>query len=655
MMKIRVENSNKIGWKMIVSNRVLLLAFALVLGAFQVVADEAGTSPEKTIVIGSVNKAFELKSALVEHLRKQGHEVVDVGCHAADEFVKYPELGESVAKVLYDGRADFGIVCCNFGCSAASGVSKFKGVVAFPCESVKTAVMSRKANDTNVMCLGQSVVSSEQACEMADAFIATRFLDIPNMPDRMKKFRIRARDMIRTRGEVPKLELLQCVPAPTSAGSSKVKIPQAKPTKQDDAATGSGLSGDLTLRQCIDLALANNPGISGEEWRAHGMEAARDAAWAERLPELSASSSYTFYREERLIKPRRTGDINALSFADELATAEVVLELPLYTGGRLVNEVAAAELLSESARRRLAYSREELVFNVSSLFYSMLEQREVIKSLEFSRRALERHSQTTEEMMAVQKAARVDLLRTEVRLADIEQQLLRERDQLKVQRFALAGLLGLEDDADKFDIAGELDTVEVQAEAESAVARALMQRQDYLAAKSWVDAQQRKLWSAKGARLPKVTMQAAYGNQWGVENSDANEVGELGIRVYMPLYTGGGISADIARHEHLLRAAEEELRGLQLRIRVEVQSALANIESARARLGVTGKFVDRAEESLRIEQEKYGLAKGSITDVLDAQADALLAQTNHHRALADYNIALARYKLVTGDNYRMTE
>ena len=62
------------------------------------------------------------------------------------------------------------------------------------------------------------------------------------------------------------------------------------------------------------------------------------------------------------------------------------------------------------------------------------------------------------------------------------------------------------------------------------------------------------------------------------------------------------------------------------------------------------KSIEQAEESLRIEREKYELGKGSITDVLDAQAALLEAQTVYYNALADYNSSVAQWRLAIGED-----
>jgi outer membrane protein TolC len=87
---------------------------------------------------------------------------------------------------------------------------------------------------------------------------------------------------------------------------------------------------------------------------------------------------------------------------------------------------------------------------------------------------------------------------------------------------------------------------------------------------------------------------------------------------------------------------------LELQVRLDVETAILNIGSSAQRVEATGKAIDQAEESLRIEREKYDLGRGSITDVLDAQSALLDSQTNYYRALADYSTASAQLKLAVG-------
>ena len=126
-------------------------------------------------------------------------------------------------------------------------------------------------------------------------------------------------------------------------------------------------------------------------------------------------------------------------------------------------------------------------------------------------------------------------------------------------------------------------------------------------------------------------------------------MGNIGVVADYPIFDGGRITAQINEQETRLASAQANLRKLWLQIRLDVETAMLNVDSARKRVRATQKAIEQSKESFRIESEKYDLGKGSITDVLDAQSAMLDADTNHYRALADFNIALAQLGLATGE------
>ncbi len=409
----------------------------------------------------------------------------------------------------------------------------------------------------------------------------------------------------------------------------------------------------LTLSQCVELALANNPQIGQRFWDAEGAAAQRDVAAAQRWPSLSTVGGYRHHLDDqRLVPAREPGEVGAWS--SDIFSADLVVSMPLFTGGRIINEIRASELLRRAAENRLARTRTELVFNVSSAFYSILGQRRVIESLEFSRKALEEHRKRVQDLMGVQKAARVDLLRTEVRLADIEQRLVRVRNTLAIQRQVLANLMGVPDGSAP-EVKGNLALSAFQP-VEKAVELAYAQRDDHLAAQAEVEGQARRVDVARAGHWATLSAVGSYGGRWAAGDlnrqpgaSASEDVGSVGLSLSLPLFEGGRISANIRRERARLASAQEGLRDLELKIRLDVQTAILNLTSSLERVRATEKAIEQGRESLRIEREKYDLGKGSITDVLDAQSALLDAETNHAQALAEYNISVAQYRLAVGE------
>jgi len=152
------------------------------------------------IIVASPVKGFKLKTAVVRHLTKLGYEIVDLGCYDTEKFVKYPSIGERVAKALQDGTAELAINFCGSGTGAAISANKFSGVLACACESIKTATLIRIVNGANCLCMGEDIVSEELGCEMAEAFVHAAFQGNPNVSAEIREFWKEARDELIAKG-----------------------------------------------------------------------------------------------------------------------------------------------------------------------------------------------------------------------------------------------------------------------------------------------------------------------------------------------------------------------------------------------------------------------------------------------------------------------
>jgi outer membrane protein len=407
----------------------------------------------------------------------------------------------------------------------------------------------------------------------------------------------------------------------------------------------------LTLDQAIETALAHNPDASSARWNSVAAGAVRDTARARRLPAVKLRGSYDYTTEDQRLFPATT-DGEPGVFGRNLFAADVVISLPLYTGGRITHAISAADLQRQAAQGELARTRETVVFNVTSLFYNLLAQREVIASVESALNAMEEHRRSIEEQVAAQRAARVDLLRAEVRLAELQDKLTRERNTLTIQHWTLAALLGSQT-GEAPDVAGTLHFTPPPEcpDASACMRTALAQRNDYAAALHQASAQSEAVKIARAGHFPTVSAQASYGERWmyPINTDHSQEIGRVGLVAEFPLFEGGAIRSQVREQTARYHARQEQVRKLELQIRTELETARADMASARERVATTSKAVEQARESFRIIREKYDLGKGTMVDVLDAQAARVLSETSYARALADLAVSDARCKLAKGE------
>ncbi len=126
------------------------------------------------LVIGSDHAGYALKAAVVAHIRKLGHEVVDVGSHD-EKPVDFPDVAREVAGKITRGEVERGIMVCGTGVGASIAANKMKGIRAAVCHDVHSAHQSVEHDDVNVMCIGAQIVGPWLATDLITAYLDARF------------------------------------------------------------------------------------------------------------------------------------------------------------------------------------------------------------------------------------------------------------------------------------------------------------------------------------------------------------------------------------------------------------------------------------------------------------------------------------------------
>jgi ribose 5-phosphate isomerase B len=109
--------------------------------------------------------------AVVEELRRRGHEPVVHGALAEDERDDWAWASEAAARDVAEGRADQGVVCCWTGTGASIAANKVPGVRAALCGDAETARGARRWNDANVLALSLRATSPAVLSEILDAWL----------------------------------------------------------------------------------------------------------------------------------------------------------------------------------------------------------------------------------------------------------------------------------------------------------------------------------------------------------------------------------------------------------------------------------------------------------------------------------------------------
>lgn len=126
----------------------------------------------KSVAIGSDHYGVALKARLRDHLRQRGISVLDVGTEGP-EPVDYPDIAAQVARLVARREVDAAIVIDGAGIGSAIAANKITGARAAMCTDKTLARYSREHNGANVLALGATLISVDDAKAIVDTWLAT--------------------------------------------------------------------------------------------------------------------------------------------------------------------------------------------------------------------------------------------------------------------------------------------------------------------------------------------------------------------------------------------------------------------------------------------------------------------------------------------------
>ena len=126
----------------------------------------------RSVAVGSDHTGIALRQTLVAFLRGRGLAVNDLGTHTP-EPVDYPDVAAGVADAVARGEADAGIVIDGAGIGSAIAANKVDGIRAVMATTETIARYSREHNGANVLTLGATLVSAEEARAIVAVWLGT--------------------------------------------------------------------------------------------------------------------------------------------------------------------------------------------------------------------------------------------------------------------------------------------------------------------------------------------------------------------------------------------------------------------------------------------------------------------------------------------------
>jgi len=387
---------------------------------------------------------------------------------------------------------------------------------------------------------------------------------------------------------------------------------------------------ELSLQDSIDYALKNNPSIQIASEDKKKSELSVGETKAGKMPTVSLGSGYTYQGNS----------------GDDSVSNSLRMNLPIYSGGRTEAQIEQAKLGVRTADLNVEKSKQQLILDATSNYYSVLEAKNMRAVNEESVNNLKAHLNIVQAKYQEGVAAKSEVLRAEVEVANADQNLIKAQNQYELAIADLLTTMNM-DAGTELQLKGELAYQADTRTLAEAISLAKQNRPEMAQAQVSIDSAQKGIEIAESNNRPTVSLSASTGwNDRLLPTNDTNW--SVGASASWNIFDAGVTKSKVGQAESSVAKAKLQAEQTTDSIEQEVRQSYLNMKEAEKRLSTTEVTVNKANEDLYIAQETYRAGVSTNLDVFDAQLALTQAKTNHVQALYDYNVNKAKLDKAMG-------
>ena len=461
------------------------------------------------------------------------------------------------------------------------------------------------------------------------------------------------------------LTLACCLGAVGSAQAQEAPAPQEITF---DEALRIGLERNTTLRQATNAAEASALNVS--------------QARATFLPDLSASVTPT--RNYGLSFDQTTGQLEQET--TESLNAGLSANLNLFNGFRDQATLVRSRYQREASEFSLERARQNVLFEVANQFLQVLLNKELVLIQEENLAADSSQLNVINQLVEGGVRARADALQQEAQVAQRELTLLEAEANLEVAKTRLVQILQLDPFGNYTFVAPALESLSLEESAydlEDLLTTALERRDDLRAQELRIEAAEEGIRVARSGYFPTVTLFGNYGSRYsslatrslpgqaefvpivtptgeplyiqevggerfGFDNVPREETpfsdqfftdnrgGTVGLSVNIPIFDRFVTRAQVQQARLEAENERIQLENVQQDVALQVRQGWLDYQNASKRLDVTERQVAAARAALDAEQERYDLGVSTLTELTQARARFVEAQSARAQAVAQF-------------------
>jgi outer membrane protein TolC len=426
------------------------------------------------------------------------------------------------------------------------------------------------------------------------------------------------------------------------------EVPPIDETSQNSIFEGSvSKTIDITLGECIKLALSNNPQINAAFNDILASDARVKQVWSNYFPQISWQTGYTRLRQLQLSDALGEN----LEFNYYLL-GQISLQQMLYDFGVTQNQVTIRKLDYEGYKKTFEATVNDVIYQTKTAYYNLLYAYEYKLVAEES---VNKYQMFYNQAKAYYKSGenpKVDVTIAQTNLSNAKLTLIQAENSVNLAIAKLNNIMGLPY-IEKYNIKERLEFVPINIKFEEAIEIAQNSRPELKLAQIKVEGVNQTVKLTKKSYFPTISFEAQY--QRGGKSWNSNYGFNIGGYLTFPTINAMLVRNEIKEAKYLYSKEIANAKNTINSIYFEIQSAYLKAEEKRNQLPVAILQVKQAKENYALSFGRYSVGEGSPTELKDAENTYKNAQLTYYNSLYEYNCAKAELEKSIGKNLSNNE
>lgn len=413
----------------------------------------------------------------------------------------------------------------------------------------------------------------------------------------------------------------------------------------------------VTLPEAVRIAVERHPDVGKARANAEVLKGKTREVRAQALPEINITSNPTRMRDPSLLNASGIDQ-----FPEELRNAliphgvnmfdySITLKQPIYTAGKVGTALRLASIESEAALVDIDRSEQDLALSVVKAYYDLMWAERNLGVVEETQQQKKLHAGMARTRFQNGVATQVDVLRSEVAVANGQPDVVRARNAILLGRAQLNYYL-VRPVEFPTQVIGEFEEQPWEEWDLDALSREAMRRRPELnrlrlaekSAAAQIDL-------ARAESRMRIDFNSAYGIMTRMPQNLLNNQftrWSFGVNFTLPVFDGFKRSGMVWQATASERAARLERERMEQQVRLGLRQGLDELAAARETVEASRATVRQAEKVLEMTQANYKYGAATTLDVVDAQAAVSVARSNLLQGLHDYAVARANLRWTIG-------